>query len=162
MKEPDKRHESSCKLVEMTADEENARMVKDSGALKLFATLLKPENGPVAVNIAGTLANMMWHCRELQHQIPFEIPNLGIYENKDRTCGLVPMLLSEELDDEAKGTVIITMHNLCWNNQGNKVDLADAFLGPIEHELMRIQEYGSSIRARQAASALLTMLLIHS
>ena len=67
MKEPDKRHESSCKLVEMTADEENARMVKDSGALKLFATLLKPENGPVAVNIAGTLANMMWHCRELQH-----------------------------------------------------------------------------------------------
>ena len=65
MKEPDKRHESSCKLVEMTADARNAKLVADIGALKLFVNLLRPENGAVAVNIAGALANMIWHCREL-------------------------------------------------------------------------------------------------
>ena len=117
MKEPDKRHESSCKLVEMTADARNAKLVADIGALKLFVNLLRPENGAVAVNIAGALANMIWHCRELQNKIPFELQNFEIYENKDRTCGLVPLLLSEEIDDDAKATVLTAMHNFCWNNQ---------------------------------------------
>ena len=162
MKEPDKRHESSCKLVEMTADARNAKLVADIGALKLFVNLLRPENGAVAVNIAGALANMIWHCRELQNKIPFELQNFEIYENKDRTCGLVPLLLCENIDDDAKATVLTAMHNFCWNNQSNKIDLADSFLGPMEHELIRLRDHGGTTRARRVASALMTMLMIHT
>ena len=104
----------------------------------------RPENGAVAVNIAGALANVIWHCRELQNKIPFESQNFEIYENKDRTCGLVPLLLSEDIDDEA--TVLTAMHNFYWNNQSNKIDLADSFLGPMEHELIRLRDHGGTTR----------------
>lgn len=162
MKEPDRRLAASCKLVETTADGANARLVKESGAMHIFVTLLRPSNGPVAINVAGTIANLLWHCRDLQESMPFDFPGHSYFESSDRETGLIPLLLSSVLGDDAKATVIVALHNFCWKCSANKVDLVEHFLGAIEEELLRLREYGATKRARMCSAALLTMLMVHS
>ena len=72
------------------------------------------------------------------------------------------MLLSENLSDNAKATVLTALHNFCWKNEDNKLDLVERHLTHTEEELLRLQRKGASLRSRRCAAALLTMLMAHS
>jgi hypothetical protein len=161
MKEPDRRLEASCNMVELTANSINAQIVSESGAMPIFVALLNPNFGAVSVNVAGVVANLIWHDKQLQKTMPFDFPNKEYFE-KDRESGFIPMLLSENLSDNAKATVLTALHNFCWKNEDNKLDLVERHLTHIEEELLRLQSKGASLRSRRCAAALLTMLMAHS
>ena len=75
MKEPDRRLEASCNMVELTANSINAQIVSESGAMPIFVALLNPNFGAVSVNVAGVVANLIWHDKQLQKTMPFDFPN---------------------------------------------------------------------------------------